>query len=380
MGFWGLSVGVPFDNRSFKIGSYGEDQLGALYTAGLTLPMNSDNRNLFGTKDTIIIGPSNNASHSGKSETATVAAIGSDYITLNSSLTYNYAASDYVSGLGNRVAGGWVPQTDYNDGFKCLGFDTDGKNHNSAQKISMTEPTNSTPTRGELRQVIPAGNLLPSVPYRIGFYYKFILDVLAPRFVVRVNDGGTINYDLTVTTNNVPTYTLFTQVATLSATAGNSDGRLDFVIVGSDSADPHQGTAYIDQVFVEHAFGTDGVAQGVYTFTEQVEPDKLQWERVDSFRKIQLRNLATKIYDSSGTPGKQYMHTITVNFDNVSSTFYDNLLTLWNYQLDGNFLILHHDVENIAPTSYGLMTLSNFRYNHWCQELVSFTFVFEETV
>ncbi len=378
MANWSLGVGIPIDNRSFKVGSYGEDQLATLYTAGLTLPMNSDNRNLFGTKDTIIVGPSNNASHSGKSETAIVAAIGSDYITLNSSLTYNYAASDYVSGLGNRVAGGWIPQNDYASGLQCLGFDTDGKNHNSAQKFRVvaSSPGEGDPVFFKLRQTIDANIFLPSTVYRVGFYYKFILNALDPKLFCNVNDGVNNFVNVTVTGNNTTSYTLFTAIATTNSGNLNSSGNID-VIIEVDSDDEEDCTVFIDQVFIEHAVGTDGATSGVYTFTEQIEPDKLQWERIDSFRRIQLRNLATKIYDSSGTQGKQYMHKITVQFDDVSNTFYDNLLTLWNYQLDGNFLVLHHDVENITPTSYGMMTLSNFRYNHWCEQLVSFTFVFE---
>jgi hypothetical protein len=389
MSYWSIGVGVPIKNRSFKIGTYGEDQLAAAYTSGVTLSINSDQRNLFGTNDYIVIGPSNNASHIGKSETAKIATVLSNKINLIASLDYNYAVSDYISGIGNKVAAGWSPDNTYANGVRCEGFDHDGKEHNSAQKFrAVWSPSSGTTYEyRRLRQTIVANTFIPFTAYRIGFYYKFVLNILDPELFCVVNDGVSdfINGVL-VANNNVSTYTLFTHVATTNSAfafkvIGESAGLID-ILIGADqvgAGDPVDGTVYIDQIFLEHAKGTDGAGAGVYTFTEYPEFGSIQWERIDSFRRVQLRNLATKIYDSSGTSGKQYLHKISAQFDNVSEDFYENLIELMNYQLDGNFLVLHQDsVPKITPTLYGIMSITGLKHNMFDLSRVSFTLTFEE--
>ncbi len=384
MELWSLGVGIPVKNRSFKSGTYTEDQLGSVYSSGLTLAVNSDNRNLFQADDYIVVGPSNNASHIGRTEPVKISEVGSNYINLASALTYDYVASDYITGIGNRIAAGWVLPNPYSDGVRCLGFDTDGKNHNSAQifRLIATPAEENEIEHYRFRQIIPANEFIISTVYRVGFYYKFILNSLNPVLYCVVADsaGDFVNRAL-VTNTNVPTYTLFTKVATSSSyVASRTYGVIDIIISIEGIIEQYDGTAYIDQVFLEHATGTDDVANGVYTFTDYPEFGSIQWGRMNTFKKSKLRNLASKVYNVSGVSGKNYLHKIKAQFDNVSSAFYDNLLVLLNYQLDGGFLVLHHDILGLPPTSYGLMTLSGYRNNMFDRSKVSFTFTFEETM
>ncbi len=384
MGLWSLGIGIPVKNRSFKSGTYTEDQLGSAYSSGLTMAVNSDNRNLFQADDYIVVGPSNNASHIGRTEPVKITGVGSNYINIANALTYDYAASDYITGVGNRIAAGWIVDNTYNAGIRLLGFDTDGKNHNSAQIFrGIGTPVEvGTDIAFRLRQTIDANIFLPSTVYRVGFYYKFILNALDPKLICVVYDGiSDFVAGVTVTTTNVPTYTLFTKVATSNSTAGSPSGVIDVIIyITAGLVEEYDSTVYVDQIFLEHATGTDDAANGVYTFTEYPEFGSIQWGRMDTFKKSQLRNLASKVYNVSGVHGKNYLHKIKAQFDNVSSAFYDNLLVLLNYQLDGSFLVLHHDILGLPPTSYGLMTLSGYRNNMFDRSKISFTFTFEETM
>ena len=376
MSYWQLGIACPIKNNSFKFGAYKSAQLSGAYTSGLTIDVNDDLRNDFTAGEYIVVGQSTNTTTTnvGKSESAKLATVGTAHVTITSSLTYDYLSTDAISGLGRRSPSGWTVDN-YTKNCTALGINHDGKNDRSAFKWSKTYLAGDL--YGDVKQTITAGNILSNTVYRFGMYCKFNITGGTPTLDTTVKEDSDSSFMTGTTAKNtdVSTYTLYSRVGTTSSSLDGA-GLVDVYITAGTAA--CSGTAWIDQVFLEHATGTDDSSAGFYTFTEYPEQNSVTWARVTPLAKVIMRNFERKIYDASGSGGKQYLYSIRCKFDNVSSTFHNNLKELENSMLEGSLLVFHHDIPNIPPVLTGVMGLSGEKWNMWDKTKVSFDFNFEE--
>ena len=73
--------------------------------------------------------------------------------------------------------------------------------------------------------------------------------------------------------------------------------------------------------------------------------------------------------------------TYSMNFDNVADTFYNTLRELIRWQKRGYDLVFHPNsylCYQSKPVVYSNITISEFRYNTFNHERVSFTLLIEE--
>ncbi len=369
--YWQAGVAVPVPNHSFRFGTYKSDTLNSAYASGLTLHVNSDLRNFYAASDYIVVGPNT----SGISEARQITAVNATNIVVLNSLDNNYAVSESISGIGRQLAAAWSAQQTYASGLICQGINNAGKEDNSAQKFR------STLTNGNviLRNTIDAGNLIESTVYRHGFYYKYIKTDSVASLKNRVHDGSSyFMAAANVAVSDVSTYTSYTRTGTTSASG--MIGNNSYIDIYVDGDTPVDVNATIDHVFLEHATDTDDAASGFYTFTEYPEQNSIRWNRISALQPVVLRNFQRKIFDSSGSEGRQFFHSISARFENVSSTFYNNLNQLLNWQAKGNYLSLHMEIPKIPPTLIGVMTLTDLGQNIWDSSKISVTLNFEEAI
>ncbi|MBC8527294.1 MAG: hypothetical protein H8D22_10680, partial [Candidatus Cloacimonetes bacterium] len=152
----------------------------------------------------------------------------------------------------------------------------------------------------------------------------------------------------------------------------------------------------LDNVYFEHARGTDDAASGVYTFDDIPDRGSVLFSQREFYNTITLANNKTVRYDPSGCGGHEIKWDCEAKFTATPMTLWANLQILKRWQDRGNLLVFHpggdytvdtspyiqHIIsrgETVPPVIYGYMELIPDPHDHWdLLNRISFTFKFYE--
>jgi len=412
----GVSPSQHIKNNSFQYGTTKTVVLDGAITTGDTIIIAATNpamNQILRAGDRVQLGPSTHTNNVGASETGIVSSItNATTIELTANLTYDYADEDPVSFVGTALAGSWNIEGGWGD------IDTGdiapqsitttagevGFADSYRQQIKMGFP-NTAPLLDQVRFSQDLGNVLfNGYIYHYGFFYKIDWG--------SIPNDGTCNYELKlkVRDNNVPHSLTMDQVI-LNRSEGNVTAWTEYTNYGPVSSPTrcwivvflnkpveaaysiYMATIDIDDVYIEHAIGTDDVASGVYTFDDEPNMPGLVWTPRDAYKTGALANNRKFRFDATGQGRGIRKWECTAEFSNVSMTMWKNLLILKSWQDRGYLLVFHPGGDYVSGTSlyiqptgervpgvlYGFMELTAKSRDSWdLLNLASFTFKFTE--
>ena len=402
--YMSLGVAVPLYNSSFR---YGADFYGEVATTiskndtscTLTNISLSEFENLVGDNDMILLGPSTHTLNPGATEEikidGNISKSGSNY-TLNTSdaINYYYKPTDSISGVSSYFPQGWsftrnsATVTKYK---LCRLLDSDiGSNYETGiagddfycLKIKYSGTSTSSQS---IYQILDTDLLLPSTYYRIGGTYKIKWDagIGASLFALTLYDstaGAVINqnYLFNYSASQPITWTLFN--SSVGQSISNPSACKVYFTHNTPSGISGC-TLYLDAVYVEHAKDTDGDSSAVYTFTEMPLFGSESWQFEDFQKKLEAKDGGLRFFNTTGRMTERAV--FSCSFENVSQSFFENLNTLRQWQLEGENLVLHttENATSILPSILiGKMELNKIRQGSYDKTKKSFDFIFRESI
>jgi len=414
----GVATSQHIKNNSFRYGTYLVTTIATTVTSGLTVVITAtdpDADQVLRAGDRIQFGPSTHVNNVGASETGVLASISTNTLTMTANLTYDYMSTDPISFIGTALAGSWNIQggsgaIDENDiaPQSITSVAGDGGFADSYwQQIKMGFPNTDLT---ELRFSQDLGDVLfNGYVYRAGVFYKINWGSIpndtdhnySLKMKVRDNDSPHSLFNSFVNSRNaqvgseaVGNVTVWTE---WNATGTTSSPDRCWIVVfldrGSELADANMATIDIDDVYIEHAIGTDDAASGVYTFDDDPTMPGFVFTPLDAYKITMLANNRRVRYDPTGQGRGIRKWECSAEFDNVTMTMWKNLLILKQWQDRGNLLVFHPGGDYVSGTSlynqpagervpgaiYGFMELTAKPRDTWdLLNLASFTFKFYE--
>lgn len=369
-----MGVAVEVKNPSFRWGTEKQTTVRTAYvpaTSLTTLAVNTTTPTLvqiFKAKDRILVGPSADTTDSGRMETVQITASASNTFTLKNALTYDYAVSDEVGGIGSNLAGGWTPAGN----VVLAGIDGGGKDDDYAQKINFGAATS------DYLEQTGLATLETNTVYRVGCYLRSATGLSNDKIKVKVHDGSSyfIGSTTSVAMDSKTSYTRYTDTGTTSSTwtaLSAAAIRFEYFLGTPDDVE-------IDCVWLEHAKGTTAASSGFYTFTE-VPNLGIQWGREQQFSSRRLANNTLRRYASSGAGQKSRKHFAEMQFSWASQAFWDTLMVFQNWQEQGQLLSFHPFIDDLPPVMVGVMDIienNKAKKEQWDLAQHSFTLIFME--
>jgi len=405
--FYAMGVAAPIPNYRFIQGSIVEGTLNGSNQASSVLSINATTPDirlqavehsdypLF--PDKVIVGPSSYDGEDqpkGATEEWDIDYMewGTRFILLDkeneNKLRYKYNDGDPFTVYGHRFPQGWTTSNSYGTsvgnmltyplnqfvpeentffGEKSM-FDDFSFNLVMYSKVN---PGTTNPI-----VTLSLGDVLKSnTVYRFGVRYKgYATSANDPNLCVTAKDKITGDKIQIPKTNGWSTevdnaiWIESTNYGLFSGTEDTSD--LDITIeMTSDSSQVKPLYLKFDYIFLEHAAETSGEDEGVYTFTEQPAMGSTGYtfrETADEHSNIQYKSKRFNWYGM---------------FENVSTSFYKNLMVLDYYQKLGHKMFFHTNEEfgsNLPPLLKGIFKISNLTQKHWDPKRLSFRFDFLE--
>ena len=382
-----LAVAVPIVNNSFRLPTLFNCLInnGAGYAAGTSV-FNIDGGSpstpdlFLAAGDSITLGPSTDTSDSGKTENLTVASVTSTAITTNENSTIAVDDNDAISAIGNLCPGGWTPSglvlsEIYSLGGGNRGVIGSGYFDNYRVKFSVDNDNEY------LRQNISVRWLLNSATayYRAGCFYK--VGSVTGSFVstegimMRVYGGASSKLFDQIAAAAQSSWTEYTSSAFLANNAtGTPYIQLEFSETGGETMTDIE----VDDIFLEHADGTDDAANGFWEFDEFPDRASITYELVEPHRNQRLPVNTLRHFDSAGLGDRTRKHVFNCEFSSVTQTFIDNLMILRDWSQRGWLLNLHTGIDALPPTLTGIMDFRLISKDHWDLTRSRITFSFLE--
>lgn len=361
--------------------------------------------------DRVLFGPSTYPNYEGAMESGVVSNVSSYFIELTQSLTNVFNTDDEVNtkGNGSMLAAGWtlgcrngsafsptnlwypfLPSSGHTDrtGLFHLHDSTYGDTEwnayfggftnryrqfirwGSGDYASGQPPFSNQPTLNRDYGNVLKGNTV----YRLGLYVK---GAGASGVYIKCADTSTtnfINFNFSTSVGSS-----FTEISS-TGTSASIPTSCQVMIYNTNT---NTLSIMIDDIYMEHAKYTDGNSAGVYTFTELPERDSETFERLAETEYILERAPSGRGIpsQSSGTDDRVEKFRISMNFTNVSSSFYANLRKLFEWQKSGYKLIFHPNdyiAAQTKPIIYCNIALTNISPKMWDRTKLNFTLTVEE--
>jgi len=401
--FYAMGVAAPIPNYRFIQGSIVEGTLNGSHENINTLTINTtspdirfyvvgyDDYPLF--PDKVIIGPSSyDDEHQPKGATEEWIirdATSSTSLTLlrkenETTLRYKYKDGDPFTIYSHRFPQGWTTTNDYGNIItyplnqfvpeENIFFGERSMFDDFSFNMKMT--CNWIPLINDVNVSLSLGDILKSnTVYRLGIRYKGYCEIskytylyvdaedsiTEDRIRISKTSGWATNVD-DAEWNEDTGYGLF------SGTEDTSDLNIT-ITTHYETTDARPLYLKFDYIFLEHAAETSGEDEGVYTFTEQPAMGSTGYtfrETADEHSDIQYKSKRFNWYGM---------------FENVSTSFYKNLMVLDYYQKLGHKMFFHTNEEfgsNLPPLLKGIFKISNLTQKHWDPKRLSFRFDFLE--
>jgi len=409
----GVSPIRMIKNRSMR---YGTDRTGTLANSVTTstnpitiTDTDPDLDMLLRSGDRIVLGPSTDVDYLGKSEVVIVSSVSGNEVTLTSTTDYGYANGDPISFTGTRLAGNWnlalSPGGGTGNDSYILPLEITNENSpeggmsdNFYQKIQM-KFADDTYNYCEIRQAL--GNvLIPEAYYRLGLYYKasFPGDPAVDWILrAKINDttvAGSPFLEGVITrgsSGNTDSWTEFTKTDNVSSSPTVCN--IAIYLYRNNETNASYATFYFDDIWLEHAVGTDDANSGVYTFDGYPDGNGYETAIIETSQRQTLANSNKYVFDPTGQGRGIRKWMVRGTFTNAPMTLWNNLLILKQWQDRGYPLVFHIDGdydetnsyyiqrsgEKVPPTMYGFMKITPTTRGIWdIQNRISFNFEFEE--
>ena len=413
-----LGVSVPIRNRKYRFGTSWTNTLsvagpqGAPGSKYFTSQAASFTpvwpRQCFeNTISKILVGPSTNPANLSAREILTVSSVvHPNQINVIENPQFLYAIGDPISGLGDRMPGGWQLYSDAGtpthveiepQGIRDKSFGASQVLRGVYDAFHFRLDINDSDNQ-HVEQRFDAGAFLGNTQYLLGFFYKIVFPPSAgPEFHVQLSMSGTTNIINEVVRlqvgGDVTNWTYWR--STTSEDVGSFATGVNGVSVENPTTPlvlrlpkpvggiPNDFTLWLDSPFICHAQGTDGYLAGIYTFEELPAYQSGNWAFRTFVREAELANGDLISYDPTGGGGRIRKWTFTCRFVNISDAFLSQLLILQEWQDEGNDLVLVTNEErhgvSFPVAMVGRMELSGIGREHWDLTQRSFTFTFNET-
>ena len=398
---WQMGVAVPIANSSFRERKYISDEVGTAYTTGTKL-YTDGSATTFVTDPShcptvITVGPSTHTNNEGAIETAMLGVYGgsvyqhASYLTLRDDLTYDYEDGDPITLLGNVTPAGWTlsgagdlrtfhinftdPDWGYDDLYYALGLQSSG----DTAPFFLQDVPNYVPP--------------PSTYIRVGLHCK-VAEVTGDLGVyLKIYEGvpgdGAAKIGESLLAIATQDWTAESYVC--GATNSNPDLitglEIQLMLNGTLGATGY-GTARFDSLWAEHAkdtnynSGNTNVNSGYYEFAEYPTATTINYSQYNPLKTLRLANGSSVNYDPTGSNDQFYKHTVSANFDNVSTAFREVMQVFQRWQDRGNQLNLHTHLDGLPVAITGKMKFirgANVTKSLWDLSKSSFTLVFEES-
>ena len=397
MSLWKIGVGVPIHNNSFKYGcniyakvnnsliniTSGSGELPLIPLVGYNNDTGTDaghSDKLFKylrIGDRIRIGPSTYERYEGAFEEYRVAGLGTNIIMFDSIPTVRFEDGDPISGIGTNSPGGWTMSANT---VLTMGGIT---NH------TLTDPTtskgykdrfssqfqNTNGTRG-IFYYFSNDNYLKNVYYRMGCYYQFRLFSGTGSLIARSTYNSTNFINATMISAATTDWKEYNSAAAQSGNVETTIFRVAFLITIPGGGPGGVAIANIDNVYLEHADSTDDETSGVYTFDDYPEIGSRGYKILNDSKIMRLNNNRAVMLRASDDTDNKFI--IEAQFKDVTRTLRENLEILLDWQDRGNYLVLHHDIPEVPPNLYGILTVSDTSLANWSIGKCSFNISFEE--
>ena len=367
-----MGVGLPIYNNSFKWGTqiYAELYHSAQqapgqqynFPAGSTVfEYDADSGYADGHSDRLVkflrpgdrirIGPSTAEGYEGAYEEFLVTAVTSTAIGVSASSVVAFMDNDNIIGIGSNCPGGWEPDTNINLEMGGINAHTlrtlnDGQGYLNRYSVQFMGDADEY----GIWWNFPITEYIRNIYYRMGCYYEFAETGSAQLLAyTKTNLGNIISG--TITTSNVTTWTAYNsspaQGPNSEVTSFSTGFTVDVITTGN-------GKANIDHAYLEHAMHTDDENSGVYTFDDYPDLGSRSYRILEGNRSLRLANQRLIKSGISGDSTKRYL--VTAAFKDVTTDLRDNLEILLDWQDNGKYLVLHHDIPLVPPNLYGVPT------------------------
>ena len=360
-----MGVAVPLRNPSFRLPTSWNGLLSAGVASGNKVFVvdsgdPGDPVNFLSPGDKAYIGPSGDADNEGQTESFVVSSVAANQITTVDNSTIDFADNDAISAIGNLCSGGWIPSNiDTLYDIEVIGGGYGGaigSGYLDNYRLKFDQNTDG----GRINQAINKKWFLVG-QYRGGVFAKAATVGAADSVRFRVSNGTSEFMNFNIINAVLTAWTPVDSFAG-SAVVGSGSPYIRFYYrrSGGESAG-----LQLDDVFLEHALGTDGAAAGAYTFDWDPESESIQINAIDGMQSHRLPVNTTRFFSPADLGDRTPRWSISASFSQVSQTFYDNLRQFKYWQNKGWLLNLHTGLKDIPPTLTGRMTLSSIRKNQW---------------
>lgn len=414
-----LGVSVPIKNHKYRLGTRWTNALSSTGPQGTPgnyyFVSETDSftpvwpRQCFENSiSRILVGPSTNTANLGAREILTVASVthpNQIYVVEDPQFQYNIG--DPLSGIGERMPGGWQLASDDSNGpswtevlpggIRDKGYGADPLDRGVYDAYRFKLQINDSNNQ-HVEQSFQDGAFLASTQYLLGFYYKITFPASAsgPAFYAQLSVGGTniINEQVREQADgDVLTWTYWD--SRTSADAGSFSVGVNGVTTATPTTplilrlpkpvggSANNNTIELDSPFICHAQGTDDYLSGIYTFDELPAYGSMVWTPRTFVQQTTLASGDKVSYDPTGGGGRIRKWTLTCTFENVNASFYDQLMILQEWQDEGNDLVLITNEEqhgsSLPVVLVGRMSHAPVGRKHWDMSQRSFQFDFVES-